>query len=78
MSLPPYWRYLDLGAAIGITLAIIGSMVGMYVAYLGLVERSSEEVFLALMCLFLSLIGITATLATSFLSLRAMKLELRR
>lgn len=77
-SLPAYWKYLDFMAIIGVSLAIIGCLVGMYVSYVAIEKLGlGTEVYLALICIFLAVAGIITTILVAMLSIRAMKKEMR-
>ena len=77
LSLPAYWKYLDVATAVGIGLAIAGAALGIYGAYLGMAKLGSEiEIYLALIGIILTIVGLAVTVVVSVLGARAIKAEL--
>ena len=77
LSLPAYWKYLDVATAVGIGLVITGAGLGIYGVYLGMAKLGSEiEIYLALIGIILTIVGLAVTVVISLLSARAIKTEL--
>ncbi len=79
MTLPKYWRYFDAAAVVGILLIIAGAILGIYGAYSEIMKREFEvEIYLALIGIVLTIVGLATTVIVAVLGTRAIKAELLR